>query len=85
MAKTNKSLEKKKNKSRPKHRDSGDTPKGQTSSGKTRPSGTMPNSATESWEIKPSISRTLPHSKRSSHSGTKYGRTTRPIYNDSAR
>ena len=32
----------------------------------------------ESWEIRPSISRTLPHSKRSSHSGAKYGRTTRP-------
>ena len=44
-----------------------------------RPSGTMPKSSTESWEIKPSISRTLPHSKRSSCSGAKYGKTTRPI------
>ena len=50
-----------------------------TSSGKIRPSGTMPKSSTESWEIKPSISRTLPHSKRSRHSRAKYGRTTRPI------
>ena len=39
----------------------------------------MPKSPTENWERKPSISRTLPHPKRSRHSGAKYGRTTRPI------
>ena len=57
----------------------GDTQKGRSSSDKTRPSGTMPESSTESWERKPSLSRTLPPSWRSRHSGAKYGRTARPI------
>ena len=39
----------------------------------------MPESSTESWERKPSLSRTLPPSWRSRHSGAKYGRTARPI------
>ena len=55
----------KNNKSRPRHRDSGDTPEGRTSLDKTRLSGRMLKSSTESLERKPSLSKNLPHSKRS--------------------